>query len=75
LEYTVNLNDSPSAIAAFNNLPVKDAALAEVSAMSQTVLKQLPAGITPLTILSFNASSVPVLQIARPSCTWATSRM
>src|SRR6201987_5245358 len=44
-----------------------NAALAEVSAMSQTVLKQLPAGITPPTILSFNASSVPVLQIALSS--------
>src|ERR1700730_16973805 len=36
-----------------------NAALAEVSAMSQTVLKQMPAGITPPLILSFNASSVP----------------
>src|SRR3979411_2135129 len=44
-----------------------NAALAEVSAMSQTVLKQMPAGITPPTILSFNASSVPVLQLALSS--------
>jgi multidrug efflux pump subunit AcrB len=44
-----------------------NAALAEVSAMSQTVLKQMPAGITPPTILSFNAASVPVLQIALSS--------
>jgi len=44
-----------------------NAALAEVAAMSQTVLKQLPAGITPPTILSFDASSVPVLQIALSS--------
>src|SRR6202035_2157452 len=36
-----------------------NAALAQVAAMSQTVLKQLPAGITPPTILSFDASSVP----------------
>ncbi len=35
--------------------------------MSQTVLKQLPAGITPPTILSFDASSVPILQIALSS--------
>jgi multidrug efflux pump subunit AcrB len=41
-----------------------NAALAEVSAMSQTVLKQMPAGITPPLILSFNASSVPILQLA-----------
>src|SRR5258708_61717 len=44
-----------------------NAALAEVSAMSQTVLKQMPAGVTPPTILSFNASSVPVLQLALSS--------
>jgi multidrug efflux pump subunit AcrB len=44
-----------------------NAALAEVSAMSQTVLKQMPAGITPPLILSFNASSVPVLQLALSS--------
>jgi multidrug efflux pump subunit AcrB len=44
-----------------------NAALAQVSAMSQTVLKQMPAGVTPPTILSFNASSVPVLQLALSS--------
>src|ERR1700750_830059 len=44
-----------------------NAALAQVAAMSQTVLKQLPAGITPPTILSFNASSVPILQLALSS--------
>jgi multidrug efflux pump subunit AcrB len=44
-----------------------NAALAEVSAMSQTVLKQMPAGITPPTILSFNAASVPILQLALSS--------
>src|SRR6266566_2938506 len=44
-----------------------NAALAQVSAMSQTVLKQMPAGVTPPTILSFNASSVPILQLALSS--------
>src|SRR5580700_11175930 len=44
-----------------------NAALAEVSAMSQTVLKQMPAGITPPTFLSFNAASVPILQLALSS--------
>jgi multidrug efflux pump subunit AcrB len=44
-----------------------NAALAEVSAMSQTVLKQMPAGITPPLILSFNASNVPILQLALSS--------
>jgi multidrug efflux pump subunit AcrB len=46
-----------------------NAALAEVSAISQTVLKQMPAGITPPTVLSFNASSVPILQLALSSQT------
>src|SRR6202521_5629640 len=46
-----------------------NAALAQVSAMSQTVLKQMPAGITPPLILSFNASSVPILQLALSSDT------
>src|ERR1700756_95401 len=46
-----------------------NAALAEVSAMSQTVLKQMPAGITPPTILNYNASSVPILQLALSSNT------
>src|SRR5258705_7695805 len=35
--------------------------------MSQTVLKQMPQGITPPTVLSFNASSVPILQLALSS--------
>src|SRR4051812_2211999 len=42
-------------------------ALAQVAAMSQTVLKQMPAGITPPLILSFDASSVPILQLALSS--------
>jgi multidrug efflux pump subunit AcrB len=46
-----------------------NAALAQVAAMSQTVLKQMPAGITPPLILSFNASSVPILQLALSSDT------
>jgi multidrug efflux pump subunit AcrB len=44
-----------------------DAALAQVTAASQTVLKQLPAGVTPPTVLVFNASSVPILQLALSS--------
>src|SRR3978361_1918098 len=44
-----------------------NAALAQVSAMSQTVLKQMPARRTPPLILSFNASSVPILQLALSS--------
>jgi multidrug efflux pump subunit AcrB len=42
-------------------------ALAQIAAGSQTVLKQMPAGITPPTVLRFDASSVPILQIALSS--------
>ena len=41
-----------------------NSALAQITAASQTVLKLLPPGITPPYVLSFNASSVPVLQLA-----------
>ncbi|MEA3121797.1 MAG: hypothetical protein QOH33_1355 [Paraburkholderia sp.] len=39
------------------------AAQAQVASISQTVLKQMPAGITPPQILVYNASSVPVLDL------------
>src|SRR5437764_4383322 len=38
--------------------------IAQVSAVSQTILKQMPAGINPPIVLSYNASSVPILQLA-----------
>jgi len=44
-----------------------EAAIAQVTAISQTVLKLLPPGITPPVILSYNASSVPILQLALSS--------
>src|SRR6201986_2669278 len=43
------------------------AAQAQVTAVSQTVLKQMPAGITPPLVLSYRASSVPILQLALSS--------
>src|SRR5580658_7828164 len=46
-----------------------NAALAQITAASQTVLKLLPAGITPPYVLLFNASSVPILQLALSSDT------
>ena len=39
-------------------------ATAQVTAASQTVLKQMPPGITPPLILNYNASTVPILQLA-----------
>jgi multidrug efflux pump subunit AcrB len=48
-------------------------AQAQITAASQTVLKQMPAGITPPEILVYNASSVPVLnlQVSAPGMTAA----
>ena len=42
-------------------------ATAQVTSVSQTVLKQMPPGITPPLILNYNASTVPILQLALSS--------
>ena len=41
-----------------------EAAIAQVTAISQTQLRQLPPGTKPPLIISYNASSVPILQLA-----------
>src|SRR3984957_1492576 len=46
-------------------------ATAQVTSISQTVLKQMPPGITPPLILNYNASTVPILQLALSSPTMA----
>jgi len=40
-----------------------EAAVAQMTAISQTVTRQMPPGITPPLIIRFNASSVPILQL------------
>ncbi len=42
-------------------------ATAQVTSLSQTVLKQMPPGITPPLILNYNASTVPILQLGLSS--------
>ena len=37
---------------------------AQITAVSQTILKQLPQGATPPLILNYNASTVPIVQLA-----------
>src|SRR6267378_5918353 len=37
---------------------------AQVTAVSQTLLKQMPPGATPPLILNYNASTVPIIQLA-----------
>ncbi len=45
------------------------AAIAQVTAISQTQLKQLPAGTTPPLVIQYTASSVPIVQIGLSSKT------
>ena len=39
-------------------------ATAQVTSVSQTVLRQMPPGVTPPLILNYNASTVPIIQLA-----------
>src|ERR1700733_14207704 len=43
------------------------AAQTQVTSISQTVVKQMPPGVTPPIILVYNASSVPIIQLALSS--------
>ena len=52
-----------------------NAAQAQVTSISQTILKQLPPGITPPQILSYNASSVPIIQVALSSDTLSQTEL
>ncbi|WP_051335522.1 efflux RND transporter permease subunit [Methylocapsa acidiphila] len=52
-----------------------NAAQAQVTAISQTVLKTLPPGVTPPQILSYNASSVPIIQLALSSDTLSQTKL
>jgi len=54
------------------NIPT---ALAQVTAISQTQLKQLPAGTTPPLIIQYSASSVPIVQIGLSSKTLAEQQL
>ena len=51
------------------------AAQAQVTSISQTILKQLPAGVTPPIILVYNASSVPIIQLALSSDTLSQTEL
>src|ERR1039458_1259644 len=44
-----------------------DKAIAQVTAISQTQLRQLPPGTTPPLVISYTASSVPIIQLALSS--------
>ena len=52
-----------------------DAAVAQLAAASQAVLHSLPTGMTPPSILRYNASSVPILQLSISSDTMSESSL
>ncbi len=52
-----------------------NAAQAQVTSISQTILKSMPAGITPPLMLVYNASSVPIIQLALSSDTLSQSAL
>ena len=51
------------------------AAMAQVTAIAQSILRQLPPGITPPNIISYSASSVPVLQLGLDSKTLSEQQL
>ncbi len=50
-------------------------AIAQVTAIAQTQLRQLPPGTTPPLIISYSASSVPILQLALSSPTLSEQQL
>src|SRR5580700_4382728 len=46
-----------------------DAGVAQITAVAQTILKQMPPGATPPLIIRYNASTVPILQYSVTSKT------
>ncbi|MDH6524976.1 efflux RND transporter permease subunit [Polynucleobacter sphagniphilus] len=50
-------------------------ATAQVTSISQTVLKQMPPGITPPLILNYNAATVPIVQLALSSLALSEQRI
>jgi len=52
-----------------------DVALSQVTAVAQTMLKQLPPGSTPPLVLSYNAATVPVMQLLLSSAVLPEQRL
>jgi multidrug efflux pump subunit AcrB len=50
-------------------------AIAQIAGQSQTQLKQLPAGTTPPLIITYSASSVPILQLGLSSSTLSEQQL
>jgi multidrug efflux pump subunit AcrB len=52
-----------------------EGAVAQVTAISQTILKQSPPGTTPPLVIAYNASSVPILQLGMSSTTLSEQQL
>jgi CzcA family heavy metal efflux pump len=52
-----------------------DSAIAQVTAVSQTILRRMPPGTQPPFIIRYNASSVPILQLALGSNTLSEAQL
>jgi multidrug efflux pump subunit AcrB len=52
-----------------------EGAIAQVTAIAQTLLHQLPPGISPPLVISYSASSVPVLQLSLDSKTLSEQQL
>ena len=52
-----------------------DMAIAQITAVSQAAVRTLPPGITPPLIITYNASSVPILQLSLSSKTLSESQV
>jgi multidrug efflux pump subunit AcrB len=52
-----------------------DSAVAQITAVSQTVLKQMPPGTLPPLIIQYNASTVPILQYSFSSPTMSEQQL
>lgn len=50
-------------------------ALSQITSVSQTILKRLPAGMTPPLVVNYTTSSVPILQLAISSQTMTPSQL
>jgi CzcA family heavy metal efflux pump len=52
-----------------------DAAIAQITAISQNIIRRMPPGILPPYIIRYNASSVPILQLSLSSDTLSESQL
>src|SRR3954451_5258925 len=52
-----------------------DAAVAQITAVSQTAVRQMPPGATPPFIIRYSASNVPILQAALQSDTMSEQQL